>query len=591
VRAPPAPQKLQPPSFSSKPHPSSSGADQYFTLHHLKMSSSSLSEVLFQQIDNYVDSLAPSIQPRIASELELFQSKTIDSLETQVIDAFRSLFDSNKSEPSARNLNDEAPGSYGGLSLPFADEISKLTQSFGQLSDGASDDLRDIFNLTENNGGSEQTRSQDPGFSGGARGFLSSAIGAVQDHLEKNNGGSGEQSFEISGLLGVISNTVKEASRNPEEKARLISPEIRDRVGEKLRSQHTSIAEQFTRIALDQIKRWLRGNTSTRDFGDGARAEMEDRVKDLVKGFGGLFGKKSSNEETSRGIEGDGQSEGGGGFSKVLSDKLSTGLARVHREVRIEFRKVLGEIEKQLFELLPDQFQGPLEKILGGNPFDSQLDRDASGQTDRSFGDDIKAKLLGKIRDLIRKVQETLRESILGVVNGGHRKLEHESWVFVQNIVEEKVQRYLPDVKINVPDDIGNEGVSVGAPSANTNIGGGSQSMPPPQSFQNESGPQGGHSGGQDRPQHEYNPPPQYQDGGYRNDSNQQQGYQSYQQQPQYDAPPPQSYQQYPSPPQGYDQRPNDGDYQAGRQYQQQGGYQQDQSGGGYGQQDYRPRY
>lgn len=575
------------------------------------MSSSSLSEVLFLRIDNYVDSLAPQIQPRIASELELFQQKTIDSLESQVIDAFRSLFDNNKSDPSARNLNDAAPDSYGGLSLPFADEISKLTQSFGQLSDGASDDLRDIFNLTENRGASEQTRSQDSGFSGGARGFLSSAIDAVQDHLEKNNGGVGGQGLEIGGLLGVISNTVKDASRNPEEKARLISPEIKDRVGEKLRSQHTTIAEQFTRIALDHIKRWLRGNTSSRDFGDGARAEVEDRVKDLVKGFGGLFGKKSSNEDTSRGFEGserDEQSDGsGGGFSKVLSDKLSTGLARVHREVRIEFRKVLGEIEKQLFELLPNQFQGPLEKILGGNPFDSQLDRDASGQADRSFGDDIKAKLVGKIRDLVRKVQETLRESILGVVNGGHRKLEHESWVFVQNMVEQKVQRYLPDVKITVPDDIGNEGVSVGAPTANAGVGGGTQPMPPTQNLHNEMGPSGGQYGGHDQPQHGYNAPPQYQDNqGYGDDSSQQQGHQSYQQQhSQYDAPP-QNYQQYPKPPQGYHQQPNNADYQSGGQYQQQGNYQHDQSGGayqqqgnyqqhqsggGYQQQDYRPPY
>ncbi|KAH7094675.1 hypothetical protein FB567DRAFT_9726 [Paraphoma chrysanthemicola] len=58
------------------------------------------------------------------------------------------------------------------------------------------------------------------------------------------------------------------------------------------------------------------------------------------------------------------------------------------------------------------------------------------------------------------------------VVSGGHRKLEHESWIFMQNIVEQKVQKYLPGVKISVPDDIGNEGVSVGAPTSNTNVGG-----------------------------------------------------------------------------------------------------------------------
>jgi hypothetical protein len=579
------------------------------------MSAPSFSDTLFQRIDNYVDSLAPQIQPRIASELELFQQKTIDSLETQVIDAFRSLFDNQKSDSSDRNLNDAAPDAYGGQSLPFADEIAKLTQSFGKLSNGATDDLRDIFDLTENRGASDQSRSADSGFSGGARGFLSSAIDAVQDHLENNNRGSGGQGLEIGGLLGMISNTVKDASRNPEEKARLISPEIRDRVGEKLRAQHGSIAEQFTRIALDHLKRWLRGNTSSRDLGDGAKAEIEDRVKDLVKGFGGLFGKKSSNEESSRGIEGsdrDGQSdEGSGGFSKVISDKLSTGLARVHREVRIEFRKVLGEIEKQLFELLPDQFQGPLEKILGGNPFDSQLDRDVGGQADRSFGDDIKSKLLSKIRDLIRKVQETLRESILGVVNGGHRKLEHESWVFVQNIVEEKVQRYLPDVKITVPDDIGNEGVSVGAPVANTGIGGGPQPIPFQQGYQNEVKPSSGHHDSRDEPQHGYQPPPQIQyDQGYRNDSYQQQGYQSHEQPPQYDRrddyPPPQhGYNQDSNPPQIYHQQqsysnqPGGGHQQQvnyqhdrpGDGYQQGGGYQHNQPGDGYSQQDYRPRY
>lgn len=447
-----------------------------------------------KRVDDYVDSLAPQIQPRIASELELFQQKTIDSLETQVIDAFRSLFNKDKpvSSDGSRgpwNLNDAAPDAYGGQSLPFADEIAKLTRSFSQISDEAGGDLRDIFDLTEGRGGASQNQSRDIGgdgdFSSKARGFLSSAINAVQDNLDNNQGPPG-QNFEIGGLLGMISGTIKDASQNPEEKARLISPEIKQSVGDKLRTQHAPIAEQFTRIALEHIKRWLRGNTSTRDLGEGAKAELVDQVGDLVKGFGGLFGsKKASNEGSDRGFDDrDGQEPGsGGGFSRVISDKLSTGLAKVHREVRLEFRKVLGEIEKQLFELLPDQFQRPLEKILGGNPFDSQLDRDASGPPDRGFGDDIKAKLLDKIRALVQKVQETLRESILGVVNGGHRKFERESWVFVQAMVKQKVQKYLPDVQINVPDDIGNENVSVGTPTSNTQMGGGQQALPPQGNF------------------------------------------------------------------------------------------------------------
>ncbi|KAL0939920.1 uncharacterized protein CTRU02_206530 [Colletotrichum truncatum] len=497
-------------------------------------------DIVFEKIDNYVDSLAPQIQPRITSELETFQQKTIDSLEDQVIDAFRSLFNKDKDPSGARSLNDSPPDAYGAQSLPFADEIASLTRNFSKITDEAGDDLRDIFDLTENRsgGGGDQSRGIEhtDSFSRGAKGFFSAAINAVQDHIGDDRQGGNK--FELDGLLGVISNTVKDAARNPEEKARVISPEIKEKVGAKLREQHAPIAEQFTRIALDHIKRWLRGNTSTRDIGDGVKGEVEDQVKDLVKGLGGLFGKKQSSDEgASRGFgDRDGEDSGsGGGFSKVISDKLSTGLAKVHREVRLEFRSVLGGIEKQLFELLPDEFQRPLEKILGGNPFDSQLDREAGGQADRGFGDDIKMKLVNKIRGLIRKVQETLRESILGVVNGGHRKFERESWVFVQTIVEGKVQKYLPKVKISVPDDIGNEGVSVGSP--NVQLGGGHQPVPPvqgnyppPPSHHETGGPQQGYNPGnyQQHQQHQEYRPDQYQQHQeYRPDQYQQhQGYQ-----------------------------------------------------------------
>ncbi|KZL64066.1 c6 zinc finger domain containing protein [Colletotrichum incanum] len=538
-----------------------------------------LPDVLMTKVDEYVDSLAPQIQPRIAAEIDTFQTRTIDSLEDQVIDAFRSLF--NKDKPSgdgSRGLNDTPPDAYGVQSLPFADEIGKLTRSFSVITDEAGDDLRDIFNLTEGRGGGPETQSRGVSHTdsfSSAKGFLSSAINVVQDHLEKNKGPGG-QSFELDGLLGVLSNTVKDAARNPEEKACVISPEIKEKVGLKLREQHAPIAEQFTRIALDHIKRWLRGNTSTRDLGDGVKGEIEDQVKDLVKGLGGLFGNKKSSQEGTRGIgDRDGEGEGSsGGFSKVISDKLSTGLAKVHREVRLEFRKILGGIEKQLFELLPDAFQRPLEKILGGNPFDSQLDRDAGGNADRGFGDDIKVKLVNKIRGLVRKVQETLRESILGVVNGGHRKFERESWVFVQNIVEQKVQKYLPKVKINVPDDIGNENVSVGAPTAGSQLGGaGGHQSGPPQGANYAPPPPHEQYGGQGSHQQSYNPPPHHE---YRPDQHQE--YQSHQEYRPNENQPPQSYQQYHS-----DQHQSYGQNQGYGQGQSYGGNQSYGGGQNYG--------
>ncbi|KAK3322904.1 hypothetical protein B0H66DRAFT_474015 [Apodospora peruviana] len=582
------------------------------------MSSHGLPDVLMKKVDEYVDSLAPQIQPRITAELETFQQKTIDSLEDKIVGAFRSLFNDDKPDAGSRGLSNDVPNAYGDLSLPFADEISSLTRSFTNLAGGASDDLRDIFDLTENNNNNAsgtRSRGSDGGSSrDGFKTLFSAAANVVQDHFDKGHGGKGGgQKFELDGLLGVISNTVKEAARNPEEKARLITPEIKERVGAELRQQHAPIAEQFTRIALDHIKRWLRGNTSSRDLGDGVKGEIEDQVKDLVKGLGGLFGSKkhADGEGSARGLGDSDRTAGGqgdnssGGFSKVISDKLSTGIAKVHREVRLEFRKVLGEIEKKLFELLPDQFQRPLEKILGGNPFDSQLDRDVGGaQTqDRGFGDDIKTKLLSKIRGLVQKVQEMLRESILGVVNGGHRKFERQSWVFVQNMVEQKVQKYLPKVKITVPDDIGNEGVSVGAPTSNAQLGGGHQTVPvsaplqqggyvaelpadtyyPPPPAQHPAPSQ--YQQTQQFPpppsqHHEYNPAPsQYQQSQqYPPPPSQHQGYsptasQHQQTQPYYPPPPSQPYN-----PQQYD-RPNQsqGDYQGqGQGHHQSQGYEQD---------------
>ncbi|KAI1756272.1 hypothetical protein F4782DRAFT_327356 [Xylaria castorea] len=455
------------------------------------MSSHGIPEVLMKKVDEYVDSLAPQIQPRITTELDVFQQQTIDALETQVIDAFRSLFNRDGAAPpgAARGLDDAVPNAYGGLSLPFANEIASLTGSFSKIADESSDDLRDIFSITEGGTGSGGTRSLEEDHSDSSqrvRGFLSAAVNAVQDHLDNSNSSNGPdgQGLQLDGLLGVISSSVKDVARSPEDTARRITPEIKEKIGAKLRENHAPVAEQFTRIALDHIKRWLRGNTSTRDLGEGAKGEIEDHVKDLVKGIGNLFGNKKDHSERSLGGHdrdvGEGEGGSSGGFSKIISEKLSTGLASVHKEVRLEFRKVLGGIEKQLFELLPDELQGSLEKILGGNPFDSQLERDARSQADRGFGDDIKTKLVNKIRGLVQKVQEMLRESILGVVNGGHRKFERESWVFVQNMVEQKVQRYLPKVKITVPDDIGNEGVSIGAPKPSAQPGVPNQFMPSP---------------------------------------------------------------------------------------------------------------
>src|SRR6185436_19587807 len=104
------------------------------------------------KVDSYVDSLAPQIQPRIAAELDVFQQRTVASLEEQVVAAFRSLFamdNDGTARPGGggRALDANAPDAYGIESLPFADEIARLPRSFSKIADDAGDALRDIFDL------------------------------------------------------------------------------------------------------------------------------------------------------------------------------------------------------------------------------------------------------------------------------------------------------------------------------------------------------------------------------------------------------------------------------------------------------------
>lgn len=108
------------------------------------MSRGAIPEVVFEKIDRYVDSLAPQIQPQIAQEIDIFQQKTIDSLDDKIVDAFHSLFDKHTSSDShaPRGLNQDAPDSYGIQSLPFADELVSFTRSVSHLADGATDDLQ-----------------------------------------------------------------------------------------------------------------------------------------------------------------------------------------------------------------------------------------------------------------------------------------------------------------------------------------------------------------------------------------------------------------------------------------------------------------
>ena len=305
------------------------------------------------------------------------------------------------------------------------------------------------------------------------RNIFQDALSKVSDFAKtqaQQGGGDYQQ------LMGRMATEIDKVNADPDEMAKKVVPEMKIKVGSRLHflltpklnrrhlqigelltRYHAPLAEKMTTAALAQLKKWLRGNTSARDLGEGAKSDITDAITGFFDKasisqphapFSGGTRDLQSNSATPP--TGDSQPHG---IAGILSKKLSHGLTNVRSSTRDDFRVMLSMIEKTLFDELPESIRGPLAKIFGGDPLDPSVRSTANRSGEQSRGFDLFEELGDKFKAIVERVQKGLRDRVLEVVGGGHRRLEALAWVQVQETVVTKVQKYVPGVKVDIEEE------------------------------------------------------------------------------------------------------------------------------------------
>ncbi|KDN37052.1 hypothetical protein RSAG8_10405, partial [Rhizoctonia solani AG-8 WAC10335] len=404
-------------------------------------------------IEKYVDTFAPAISKQVSDEITTFQDTTLQSLEDHIKSVFQAVFRGDFSAfQSAKNI-----GEFRAARERSQDATADQQQA--QYGAGLPN-----FNYPS----TQQRSGQQPLPEYGTRGLpFAGSLGNVlgtqlalfnpqgetapqhernvfQVALNKVTDFAKSADDEIGGKLATVARTIDELNLDPLEKAKQVTPEIRQKVAKVLTDLHAPLADKLTLLALTQVKNFLKGNITTKELGQGAM----DGVGGMVRGFM----KTGDSGTTSRSAPGGGPNpvpDAPGGFVGLLSGKLSDGLTLIRAHTREDFRKVLGDIEEKLFDSLPSELSAPLMVVLGGNPFsDDQRQQQARGGSGFNILEEVKDKL----RVIIERIQKGLRDRVLEVVSGGHRKLEDKAWGNVQGAIVTKVQKFVPGIQVKLDD-------------------------------------------------------------------------------------------------------------------------------------------
>ncbi|CAE6372246.1 unnamed protein product [Rhizoctonia solani] len=407
-------------------------------------------------IEKYVDTFAPSVSSQVSREISTFQDATLQSLENHIKAVFEAVFRGDfsmfqggnsfkefiaareRSQDAAANQHQAQYGAglpdfnyptpqqrsgeralpeYGTRGLPFAGNLGNVLGT--QLA---------FFNPQQGQG--ETVPQQE-------RNVFQAALNKVTDFAKSADN-------EIGGKVATVAQAINGFNIDPTAKAQEVTPRIREKVDRVLTDLHAPLADQLTNLALTQVKNFLKGSITTRELGQGA---MES-VGGLVRGFMNT----GDSGTASRSAPGGGSNpvpDAPGGFVGLLSEKLSDGLTVIRAHTRQDFRRVLGDIEEKLFDSLPNEISGPLMAVLGGNPFsDDERQQQARGGGGFNILDEVKDKL----RVIIERIQKGLRDRVLEVVSGGHRKLEDKAWGNVQDAIVTKVQKFVPGIQVKLDD-------------------------------------------------------------------------------------------------------------------------------------------
>ena len=237
---------------------------------------------------------------------------------------------------------------------------------------------------------------------GKVKNFAKDAVDDVQDGIEA----------EVKKMAHVID----DVAEHIEEKVAEIGPELKEKISELIQRIHVGLADLLTKAALTCIKAFLGSAIKLK--------EIEEQAVEGVKDLAQMFIHQDGDPNTP------GQ-QAVHPAAGLLSSKLSDGLTVIRGNSRHHFRDYLAKIEEEFFNNMPDGIKDILAKIFGGNPFDAKQNVE---QQKESLGDKLNVfeEIGDKIKEIVERIQNALRDRVLEIVGGGHRRLEDRAWGNVQ---------------------------------------------------------------------------------------------------------------------------------------------------------------
>lgn len=384
----------------------------------------------------------------MTSEIQAFEEATIGALEQNVKQCIKGIFggkdqdfqsNNNIQEFRAVRENNQQGANLPQYNYPSPDVVA--SREGGQLPEygsrglpfaGAAGGAAITQQLATAAG--HNTQQGEPQHN---KNIFASALGKVKTFAKETVDDVGD---DVKSGIKNMANTIDDITDHLDDKIDQIVPEIKEKVRKVLEDLHLGLAEKLTTAALAQVKRFLAGNISLSELGESAL----DTIGDVLGNFLG----KGDKQPGSRAISSNAPQQGDGPTG-LLSEKLSTGLTHIRRNTRVDFRNFLSKIEESIFNSLPDFLKEPLAKIFGGNPFTAQ---EAMKQKDGDH-DGIFDEIGDKIREIVQRIQTALRDRVLEIVGGGHRRLEDKAWGNVQDAIVSKVRQYVPGVQVQLKDE------------------------------------------------------------------------------------------------------------------------------------------
>jgi len=113
------------------------------------------------------------------------------------------------------------------------------------------------------------------------------------------------------------------------------------------------------------------------------------------------------------------------------------------------FERFCPKSKKTFFNGMPDGLKGVLSKLFGGNPFDAKANVQQQSATIGSKMN-VFQEIAEKIETIVGRIQAAIRDRVLEIIGGGHRRLEDQAWGNVQDSVVNKVQQYDPTVNVRL---------------------------------------------------------------------------------------------------------------------------------------------